>query len=101
MHVIDLLDRIRNTVNVHIDHQAEEFPYLQLAAILRERVVSGQYAPGTKIPPLTAIAAESGLSVPAVRRAVGVLVREGLLRAVPGRGTFVPRNLASADGRQG
>jgi len=76
---------------VEIDHDAAEFPYLQLARILRARVESGQYPAGRKIPPLLDLQAEFGLSSMTVRRAVGVLVDEGLLLRVPGRGTFVTR----------
>lgn len=72
-----------------IDPGAAEFPYLQLAAILRERIAGGAYPRGRKIPPLTALEAEFGLSSMTVRRAVRVLSEEGLLRVVPGRGTFV------------
>ena len=76
---------------MEIDHDAAEFPYLQLARILRARVEYGQYPAGRKIPPLLDLQAEFGLSSMTVRRAVGVLVDEGLLLRVPGRGTFVTR----------
>ena len=74
-----------------IDHGGERWEYLQLADILRERIADGTYAPGEKIPPLLDLQAEFGLSSMTVRRAVGVLVDEGLLVRVPGRGTFVTR----------
>jgi DNA-binding GntR family transcriptional regulator len=74
---------------VEIDHDAAEFPFLQLAAILRERITSGEYPPGRKIPPITELEEESGLSTMTVRRAVKVLAGEGLVHTVPGRGTFV------------
>jgi GntR family transcriptional regulator len=76
---------------VTINRGAPEFPYEQLAAILRERIRSGEYAPGRKIPPLIELQAEFGLSSMTVRRAVKVLSDEGLLVTVPGRGTFVRR----------
>lgn len=72
-----------------IDHGAAEFPFEQLAGILRGRIESGEYAPGRKIPPLTELQGEFGLSSMTVRRAVRVLADEGLLVRVPGRGTFV------------
>jgi GntR family transcriptional regulator len=72
-----------------IDHGAEDFPFEQLAAILRERIRSGEYPPGSKIPPLTALEAETGLAVTTIRRAIRLLTGEGLLRTKPGRGTFV------------
>lgn len=72
-----------------IDHGAAEFPYLQLARILRERIAAGTYPAGRKIPGLVALEQEFGLSSMTVRRAVDVLVTEGLVVKVPGRGTFV------------
>jgi len=79
---------------VSIDHGAAEFPFEQLAAILRARIASGEYAPGRKIPPLTDLQEEFDLSSMTVRRAVRVLAGEGLLVPVPGRGTFVARHPA-------
>jgi DNA-binding FadR family transcriptional regulator len=82
---------------VGIDHEAAEFPYLQLAAILRDRISTGRYPAGRKIPSLIALEDEFGLSNMTVRRAVSLLADEGLLVKVPGRGTFVagsPRRLA-------
>lgn len=74
-----------------IDHDDAEFPFAQLARILRARIESGEYPAGRKIPPLLDLQGEFGLSSMTVRRAVGVLVDEGLLLRVPGRGTFVTR----------
>lgn len=74
-----------------IDHGSAEFEYLQLARILRERIGSGEYAPGQKIPPLIDLQDEFDLSSMTVRRATDVLESEGLLVKVPGRGTFVTR----------
>jgi GntR family transcriptional regulator len=74
---------------VTIDHGAAEFPYQQLAAILRGRIADGTYPAGRRLPPLIALEEEFGLSSMTVRRAVAVLADEGLVRTVPGRGTFV------------
>jgi GntR family transcriptional regulator len=76
---------------VHIDHDAEEFPFAQLARILRERIDSGEYPPGRKIPSIEDIVAETGLSPLTIRRAVKVLSDDGVVHVVPGRGTFVAR----------
>lgn len=78
-------------LSVVIDHEDAEFPFLQLARILRERIASGEYPAGRQIPPLIDLQAEFGLSSMTVRRAVRVLSDEGLLVRVPGRGTFVAK----------
>jgi GntR family transcriptional regulator len=74
---------------VEIDHGDAEFPYRQLARFLRERIVSGEYPAGRKLPSIIELQAESGLSAKTVQRAIAVLAGEGLVVTVPNRGTFV------------
>ena len=74
---------------VRIDHDAADFPFEQLAVQLRERITSGEYAAGQKLPTINEIVSETGLSPMTIRRAVKTLADEGLVRVVPGRGTFV------------
>jgi DNA-binding GntR family transcriptional regulator len=76
---------------VEIDHDAEEFPYLQLAAQLRERIASGDLPPGRAIPSIQRLVQEAGLSVMTIRRAIAVLEAEELVSIRPGRGTFVTK----------
>jgi GntR family transcriptional regulator len=76
---------------VRIEPDDIRWPYEQLAAILRERITDGTYPPGSRIPPIQALEAESGLSNMTVRRAVRLLVDEGLVITRPSRGTFVAR----------
>ena len=70
-----------------IDSASPEHAYLQLAALLRQRILSGEIA--SKLPSLTELTAETHLAVGTVRRAIDVLARECLVQRVPGRGTFV------------
>jgi DNA-binding GntR family transcriptional regulator len=72
---------------VKIDSTSPVHAYLQLAALLRMRIVSGEIE--AKLPSLTELTAETRLAVGTVRRAIGVLAREQLVQTVPGRGTFV------------
>jgi DNA-binding GntR family transcriptional regulator len=74
---------------VGIDHGAPEYLYLQLAALIREQISAGELRPRTAIPSLTDLAAEHDLAVVTVRKAIKVLVEEGLLVTQPGRGTYV------------
>lgn len=74
---------------VEIDIRAQEPSYLQLAAWLRRGIKEKRWAPGEPVPSITWLCGQSGLAVATVRRAVKVLVDEGLLYTVQGRGTFV------------
>jgi len=76
-----------------IDPHAPEPSYQQLAAQLRERIESGKIGPREALPSITYLVQETGLAVGTVRKAIGVLVDEGLAYTVPGRGTFAaPRD---------
>lgn len=70
-----------------IDPDSPEHPYEQLAALLRAGIASGEIGP--RLPSLTALTEETGLSIGTVRRAMGILKKEGLIYVVPARGAFV------------
>lgn len=72
-----------------IDKHAPEPSYLQLAALLRDRISSGELGPREPLPSITRIVQETGLAIGTVRKAIAVLIDEGLAYTVPGRGTFV------------
>jgi GntR family transcriptional regulator len=74
---------------VNIDPSSPEHPYQQLARQLREQIESGKIA--AQLPSITDLTAQTGLAVGTVRRAIDILVQEGLVQTVPGRGTFVTR----------
>lgn len=63
--------------------------YSQLANVLREKIYSKEWAPHTLIPSEHMLMKDSGLSRGTVRRAIKVLVDEGLLVQRHGKGTFV------------
>ena len=79
---------------MRIDPDAAEHAYLQLAAILRQRIKAGQIGP--RVPSLNALSTESGLAVVTVQRSLKILKDEGLIYTVPGRGTFVGQQRAPA-----
>lgn len=72
---------------VKIDPDSPEHPYVQLAGILRERITAGEIGP--RVPSITELASETGLSAATVKRALKILRDEGLVIAVRGRGTFI------------
>lgn len=70
--------------------------YAALAAALRERIVAGEWPPGSALPAETALAAEHGVALGTLRRALELLADQGLVERVHGRGTFVRSGLAGA-----
>ena len=79
---------------MNIGSTSPEYAYLELAALLRKRIASGEIA--SRLPSLTELTAETRLAIGTVRRAIGVLAREHLVQTVPGRGTFVTGSGRSA-----
>lgn len=78
---------------LNVDRHADEPSYRQLAVQLRARIESGQIRPRDRLPSIAELAEETGLARGTVRKAVGVLVDEGIAYSVPGRGTFAgPRS---------
>lgn len=61
----------------------------QLREVLWAKIEEGEYPPGTAIPSENELAAAYGLNRRTVREAVALLVREGLLRSVAGKGVYV------------
>ncbi|MFI9778569.1 FadR/GntR family transcriptional regulator [Streptomyces sp. NPDC051956] len=56
---------------------------------LKKRIESGEFAPGQRLPPETALANELQLSRPSLREAVRALAMAGVLDVRRGDGTFV------------
>jgi GntR family transcriptional regulator len=63
--------------------------YYQLAEWLRERIRSGELAPGDQLPADRELAEHAGISRMTARQAIAYLVRDGTLIVKPGIGTFV------------
>jgi DNA-binding GntR family transcriptional regulator len=65
-----------------------EAAYAMLARTLRGAILRGRYADGGRLPTEAELATEYRVSRQTVRRAFQDLVSEGMVRRVPGRGTF-------------
>ena len=63
--------------------------YRELAAILREAIQQGQYAPGATLPKQDELATQYAVNVKTVRNAVALLEAEGLVTPIRRRGTVV------------
>ena len=70
--------------------------YAALAAALRARIVAGEWPPGSVLPAEQALAAEHGVALGTMRRALDLLVEQGLVDRQHGRGTFVRQGLSGA-----
>lgn len=66
--------------------------YHQIQHLLRYRIHSGQYSPGTQIPSEHELSTELTVSRVTLREALRELVRENLLVKIQGKGTFVTSN---------
>ncbi|MGH3272833.1 MAG: GntR family transcriptional regulator [Streptosporangiaceae bacterium] len=72
-----------------IDHLGGEPVYQQLASILRQRIASRELEPDRPLPSLVTLVQDYGVARGTAQKAVAVLVDEGLVRIVPGRGAYV------------
>ncbi|MEU1123022.1 TetR/AcrR family transcriptional regulator C-terminal domain-containing protein [Streptomyces sp. NPDC005899] len=75
-----------------------EAPYLRIAGDLRRRIVSGELAPGDRVPSTRRITREWGVAMATATKALAVLNQEGLVRAVPGVGTVVAEHVRERGG---
>jgi DNA-binding GntR family transcriptional regulator len=89
---------------VSIGDESDPRAYIRLAAELRAAIAEGKYAPGSPTPSITTLSQQYGHARQTCSKALGLLVKEGLLIRYPGLGYYVtgtakPVNPASNDGR--
>ncbi|OSP56404.1 GntR family transcriptional regulator [Pseudoruegeria sp. SK021] len=63
--------------------------YLQVSEFLIREVTAGRYAPGVRLPPERQLAAQLGMAVGTLRKALKQLQMQGVIRAVQGSGNYV------------
>ncbi|MBL7492502.1 GntR family transcriptional regulator [Frankia sp. AgB1.9] len=64
-------------------------PYTRIAASLREKIASGEYPPGSRLPPHRELARTYEAAQETIRRAIAQLQAEGLVETRGQHGTFV------------
>lgn len=74
---------------LRVDASLEPLKARRLALLLRERIASGEIAPGSRLASEPALALEHGVSRVTVRRALYSLAADGLIDRRVGAGTFV------------
>ncbi|MER5622544.1 GntR family transcriptional regulator [Streptosporangium sp. NPDC002544] len=72
-----------------IDHDAETPVYRQVADTIRRDIQTGQFQPRRPLPSEIHLQQRFGVARDTVRKAISHLASLGLVRTVPGRGTFV------------
>lgn len=76
--------------------EKEKQPRKSFVDEMQRRILSGQLQPGDRLPPERELAAELGISRGSVNQGIQDLVRMGLLRVAPRKGTFVADYLQNA-----
>ncbi|OZM77650.1 GntR family transcriptional regulator [Pseudonocardia sp. MH-G8] len=64
-------------------------PYLRVAGVIRQRIVSGALRPGARVPSTRQVVRDFGVAMATATRALAVLRDEGLVVSRPGSGTVV------------
>lgn len=63
--------------------------YIQLGTLFRRKIERGEWAVGTQIPTVEALAEECGVATMTIRQALNILESEGLIERFRAKGTFV------------
>ncbi len=70
---------------------------MEIAEDLRQRLLSGDFKPGQRFYSVRGLISETRRSLPTVRSALNILIKDGLLEARQGSGIYVTDQVASAN----
>lgn len=76
-------------INYTIDKESDTPLYIQIRDLIQEAIRSGQLSPGDRLPSVTSLAKEIGVTQATVRRALQDLSDAGQACCQVGRGTFI------------
>ena len=82
--MVNAVDLNRIVEDAELEADEPESPYQQIAALLRERINTGDLVPGDTLPTVKQLAAEHGVSYGTAQRAIALLAEE--CRVVVSRG---------------
>ena len=72
-----------------IDRNSHEPSYAQLVRIVQEQIATGRLRPGDQLPSESRLCQHHAVSRMTVRRAINILVEQGLVVSRQGQGTFI------------
>ena len=72
-----------------INRSAARPVYVQLADLLRQKILDGAYRPGEKLPSEAMLVKDYQVSPMTVRRAINLMAAQNIVSTAQGRGTFV------------
>ena len=81
------IDKFKNCVYNNIRMKIPE--YLKVESAIREKIERGKLKPGTKLPSEPELASIYKVSRGTLRKSLKLLVAEGFIYQIPGKGTFV------------
>lgn len=81
---------------LNLDNSSEESLYIQIYNILKNDILNGTLAKGTKLPSLRKLAQENDISVTTVETAYTQLLVEGYIESRPKSGYFVSETITEA-----
>jgi DNA-binding GntR family transcriptional regulator len=73
----------------NIDKDSYEPAYMQLVNIIKKQIAHGIFRPGDQLPSESQLCKQHQVSPMTVRRAINILIDQGIASTVQGRGTFV------------
>lgn len=79
---------VRNPYREGVTDRLGQTKYEHIADVLRDRILLGEWEPGTRLPSEPQLASEMGVSRATARKAIAILAKEGLLVVSHGLGTF-------------
>ncbi|MHB8962665.1 MAG: GntR family transcriptional regulator [Saccharofermentanales bacterium] len=78
--------------------RAGDSKYMQIKIDIESKITSGHYMPGDRIPSENELASQYGVSIITSRKALELLVHDGLIYREKGRGSFVKARLPIRSG---
>jgi len=72
-----------------VDHNSYEPSYAQLVRILQEQMAMGRLRPGDRLPSESQLCEYHGVSRMTIRRAINILIEQGVVITKQGQGTFI------------